>query len=78
MTWTSANPRSQREGSGTFFSTTEPSIVDTVRSSGPTETVLTPGRIRDLYDVDVEIARHQPTGHLTVIPVKVVERGPQP
>ncbi len=49
-----------------------------VLASGPTETVLTPGRIRDLYDVDVEIARHQPTGHLTVIPVRVVERGPQP
>jgi iron complex transport system ATP-binding protein len=49
-----------------------------VLASGPTETVLTPSRIRELYDVDVEIARHQPTGHLTVIPVKVVERGPRP
>ncbi|WP_460916185.1 hypothetical protein [Plantactinospora veratri] len=36
-TCTSAKPRSQRPGSGTFRSTTDPSIVETVRSSGPTE-----------------------------------------
>ncbi|MEV4815378.1 hypothetical protein [Micromonospora tulbaghiae] len=37
-TCTSAKPRSQRPGSGTFRSTTAPSMVETVRSSGPTAT----------------------------------------
>ncbi|MFC5832131.1 hypothetical protein [Nonomuraea insulae] len=36
MTCTSANPRNHRDGSGTFFSTTAPSSVVTVSSSGPT------------------------------------------
>ncbi len=36
MTCTSAKPRSQRSGSGTFFSTTAPSIVVTTSSSRPT------------------------------------------
>lgn len=35
-TCTSAKPRIQRPGSGTFRSTTAPSMVETVRSSGPT------------------------------------------
>ncbi|WP_262402615.1 hypothetical protein [Actinomadura sp. CNU-125] len=36
ITCTSANPRSQRSGSGTFFSTTAPSMVVTASSSSPT------------------------------------------
>jgi len=46
-----------------------------VMASGPADEVLTPARIRELYDVDVEIARHQGTGRLTVIPLRHAERG---
>ncbi len=35
-TWVSAKPRSQRSGSGTFFSTSGPSKVVTSSASGPT------------------------------------------
>jgi hypothetical protein len=31
--------------------------------------VLTPARIRELYDVEAEVARHARTGHLTVTPI---------
>ncbi|MEO6213539.1 MAG: ABC transporter ATP-binding protein, partial [Vicinamibacterales bacterium] len=37
-----------------------------VIASGPVDAVLTPARIRDLYDVDAEVIRHPRTGHLTV------------
>ena len=33
-----------------------------VLASGPTETILTPERVRELYDVDVEVIRHGATG----------------
>jgi iron complex transport system ATP-binding protein len=49
-----------------------------IMAAGPAETVLTPARIRELYDVEVEVARHQSTGHLTVIPLAAGERRPQP
>ena len=45
-----------------------------VMASGPAEDVLTPDRIRDLYDVDAEVSRHGPTGRTMVIPVRIVER----
>ena len=41
-----------------------------VVASGPAEEVLTADRIRQLYDVDVEIARHQRTGRVSIIPVR--------
>jgi iron complex transport system ATP-binding protein len=47
-----------------------------VMASGAADEVLTPTRIRELYDVDVEIARHQAIGRLTVIPLRHTERGP--
>jgi iron complex transport system ATP-binding protein len=40
-----------------------------VLAAGPVDDVLTPARIRDLYDVDAEVTRHARTGHLTVVPV---------
>ena len=47
-----------------------------VMASGPSAEVLTPSRIRELYDVDVEVSRHPATGRLTVVPVRVVDSGP--
>ena len=40
-----------------------------VIATGAVEDVLTPSRIRDLYDVDAEVIRHPRTGHLTVTAV---------
>lgn len=40
-----------------------------VIASGRVDDVLTPSRIRDLYDVDAEVTRHARTGHLTVVPI---------
>jgi iron complex transport system ATP-binding protein len=40
-----------------------------VLAAGPVDDVLTPGRIRDLYEVDADVTRHPRTGHLTVVPV---------
>jgi iron complex transport system ATP-binding protein len=45
-----------------------------VLAAGSVDDVLTPERIRDLYDVDADVARHPRTGHLTVTPVKAGER----
>jgi ABC-type cobalamin/Fe3+-siderophores transport system ATPase subunit len=47
-----------------------------VMASGAADEVLTPDRIRELYEVDVEIARHQGTGRLTVVPLRQSEPGP--
>ena len=33
-----------------------------VLSSGPTEAILTPERVRALYDVDVDVIRHGAAG----------------
>ena len=59
-TCTSAKPRSQRPGSGTFFSTTAPSIVETVRSSGADRQVqrvdaADPGQRLAQRRVDVDV-----------------------
>ena len=40
-----------------------------VLAAGSVDEVLTPARIRDLYDVDAEVTRHARTGHLTVVPI---------
>jgi iron complex transport system ATP-binding protein len=40
-----------------------------VLASGPTDDVITPSRIRDLYGVDAEVERRQSTGRLVVVPV---------
>jgi len=40
-----------------------------VIAAGPVDDVLTPGKIRELYDVDAEVVRHPSTGHLTVTPL---------
>lgn len=40
-----------------------------VIASGAVDDVLTPARIRDLYDVDADVTRHARTGHLTVVPI---------
>jgi iron complex transport system ATP-binding protein len=40
-----------------------------VLAAGPVDDVLTPPRIRDLYEVDADVTRHPRTGHLTIVPV---------
>jgi iron complex transport system ATP-binding protein len=40
-----------------------------VLAAGATAGVLTPARIRDLYDVDVDVTRHEATGRILVIPL---------
>ena len=40
-----------------------------VLAAGPVNDVLTPARIRDLYEVDADVTRHARTGHLTVVPI---------
>jgi iron complex transport system ATP-binding protein len=40
-----------------------------VLAAGPTEEVLTPETVRDLYDVDAEVMWHPRAGHLTVVPI---------
>lgn len=41
-----------------------------VIASGPTESVLEPKTIEDLYDTEVEIKRHVTTGRLMVVPIR--------
>jgi iron complex transport system ATP-binding protein len=41
-----------------------------VLASGPTEEVLTPPAVQELYGVEADIARHPATGHLTVVPIR--------
>lgn len=40
-----------------------------VIASGPTTEVLTAGTVRELYGVDVHVARHEVSKHLTVVPL---------
>jgi iron complex transport system ATP-binding protein len=40
-----------------------------VLAAGPVDEVLTPARIRELYDVNAEVTRHAVTGHLMVTPL---------
>ena len=40
-----------------------------VIASGSTAEVLTSQNIRELYDVEADVQRHEPTGHLVVVPV---------
>lgn len=40
-----------------------------VLAAGPVDDVLTPSRIRELYDVEAEVARHPRTGRLAVTPL---------
>ncbi len=46
-----------------------------VLAAGPTADVLTPDRIRALYDVDAEVTAHPGAGHLVVIPLRRVQDG---
>jgi iron complex transport system ATP-binding protein len=41
-----------------------------VLAAGPVDAVLTSARVRELYDVEAEVARHPATGHLTVTPIR--------
>ena len=43
-----------------------------VLAAGPTEDVLTPDRIRALYGVEADVARHPSTGRLVVVPIRRV------
>jgi len=45
-----------------------------VIASGPTEEVLTPERVRELYDVEADVHHHAASGHLTVTPVRRLTR----
>ena len=49
-----------------------------VMASGTVDEVLTPPRVRELYEVEVDIARHARTGHLTVVPIGPADTGPRP
>jgi len=40
-----------------------------VLAAGTVDEVLTPARIRELYEVDAEVARHPRSGHLRVTPL---------
>ena len=40
-----------------------------VIADGPTDAVLTAGTVRALYDVEVDVRRHDAAGHLTVVPI---------
>jgi iron complex transport system ATP-binding protein len=40
-----------------------------VLASGPTDDVVTPARIRELYGVEAEVERRPSTGRLVVVPV---------
>jgi iron complex transport system ATP-binding protein len=46
-----------------------------VLAAGPTEEVLTPDRIAELYGVEAEIMRHAQTGRLVVLPLRRVRPG---
>lgn len=46
-----------------------------VLANGPTEDVLTPERIRVLYGVEADVARHPGTGHITVVPLRRASAG---
>jgi iron complex transport system ATP-binding protein len=48
-----------------------------VTASGSVDDVLTPARVRDLYEVNVDIARHPLTGRLTVVPLGPADPGRQ-
>ena len=48
-----------------------------VMAAGPTDEVLTAGRIRELYDVDVEVTRHHLTGRPVVVPLGAAGTGGQ-
>jgi iron complex transport system ATP-binding protein len=45
-----------------------------VLAQGPTASVLTPARVRELYDVDADVRFHEGAGHLTVVPLRRVVR----
>jgi ABC-type cobalamin/Fe3+-siderophores transport system ATPase subunit len=45
-----------------------------VLAAGPIDQILTPERVRALYDVDVDVVRHGPAG-LVVVPVAPVAAG---
>lgn len=41
-----------------------------VLAQGPTREVLTGTMIRQLYDVEADVQFHEPSGHLTVVPIR--------
>ena len=45
-----------------------------VLAAGPVDDVLTPARIRELYEVDAEVLRHPRSGHLRVTPLAREDR----
>ena len=46
-----------------------------VMAAGATDDVLTSARIRELYDVEVEVSRHAATGRITVLPLRPAGSG---
>ena len=45
-----------------------------VLAAGPVDDVLTPARIRELYEVDAEVLRHPRSGHLRITPLAREDR----
>ncbi|HET7218336.1 MAG TPA: ABC transporter ATP-binding protein [Vicinamibacterales bacterium] len=48
-----------------------------VLAAGPTNAVLTPDRIRELYGVDADVHPHPGAGHLVVVPLQRVAPAPE-
>jgi iron complex transport system ATP-binding protein len=46
-----------------------------ILAQGPTRDVLTASMIQQLYDVEADVQVHEPSGHLTVVPIR---RRPRP
>ena len=49
-----------------------------VLASGPTDEVLTPGRMRELYDVDADVVRIRAPAGLVIVPDAPRRAGPRP
>jgi iron complex transport system ATP-binding protein len=49
-----------------------------VLAAGPTDQVLTSQNIRQLYDVDAHVTRHDETGRIVVVPVRRASAGSRP
>ena len=46
-----------------------------VLARGPTEEVLTPEHIQQLYGVEADVTRHAGTGRIVVVPIRRVTTG---
>ena len=45
-----------------------------VLAAGPTADVLTPDNVKRLYDVEADVQMNDATGHMTVVPVRLLAK----